>query len=518
MFTPHRAAASLLAGAWLPAVAQAQENWAFEETFDSEPRSPSQDLLPRRFDYVATHRTHPSTPDGIDPTTGSYGSFLADHDHACGMPPTQRSIGTTHRSNGAFPDESFFICRNHMMSAMGDVEGYSVSAFWPRQEFDFAEGGVIEFDVNLYDGHPRSWWEILIAPRYQQRFGAAQDWLPISETYPADRIVLTFDENSTRKIQVGRGQAPPAGWITSAADWASWRIRFPDDPAVSDRRMRRRMRIELSRNRIVWKIQQADGAFHPYSVDVPDGLPFTRGLVVIKTHAYTPTKDGNMNLYTYHWDNLRFSGPVLPPYESFEAPGVVNLEGNGSVPIGITRVQRVELAHVGASPVLAGQTHSGLEGQILVSINGNGPLSIVPNGAEGECYFGDWRTFHQPIDPAWLVPGVNLLEWRVGERPACARGQWYWDGFAVKGVEIQFEGLAGAPGEASARDAMRVSGYDAQTDRVSLTYEAACGASQHVVYSGPLQGIAELAWARASCGLGATGTASADVGAGSRFS
>ena len=79
----------------------AQEDWAFEETFDNlTTSSPSQDLLPKRFDYVATHRTHASTT-----------------------------------------DKSFYICNNHMMSSMGDVEGYSVSSFYPRQEFDFSAGG-----------------------------------------------------------------------------------------------------------------------------------------------------------------------------------------------------------------------------------------------------------------------------------------------------------------------------------------------------------------------------------------
>ena len=39
------------------------------------------------------------------------------------------------------------------MLSMGEVEGYSVTSFWPRQEFDFANGGVLAFDVNVNDDH-----------------------------------------------------------------------------------------------------------------------------------------------------------------------------------------------------------------------------------------------------------------------------------------------------------------------------------------------------------------------------
>ena len=52
---------------------------------------------------------------------------------------------------------------------------------------------------------------------------------------------------------------------------------------------------------------------------MPGGLPFTRGLVLFKTHAYNPTKDGNHDVYTFHWDNIRFDGPVGGRYEVAEA-------------------------------------------------------------------------------------------------------------------------------------------------------------------------------------------------------
>ena len=423
--------------------------WAFEETFDGlAPSSPSQALLPRTFDYVVTHRTHPSTPDGSDPS-GSYGTFMADHGPDCAPPDAQHQVaGTTHRSNGRHPDPSFFICRDHMMSSMGDVEGYSVSTFYPRQEFDFGGGGVLEWEVGLNTPHARSWWEVLITPRESLQLGAAMDWLPIDETYPARRIVLAFMDGSSRTVQVGAGATPPAGVIASASDWAGWGVRHAGDPALTDRRVRRRMRVELLPAAVRWSIEMADGTFDVLDVPVPGGLPFTRGVVLFKTHAYTPTKDGNQHLYTYHWDTIRFSGPRLAPFDGYEADGVVNLESNGSTPIGTTATQALDLPRVGPNPVLVGQTHGGLVGQVRLRVNGGPDIAVEPLSSAAKddpCWHGGWRTFRVPLDAARLRAGANTLTWTVGPRPACGAGQWFWDGFSVKAVEVQMDGASSAP-------------------------------------------------------------------------
>lgn len=417
-------------------------SWALEETFDGDPASPSQALLPDNFDFAVTHRTHPNDHFHV------FDIYPADHGNNCSGPDPsisplpQHSVATSHFSNSASADQSFYICKNHMMSSMGEVDGYSVTAFWPRQEFDFSQGGTLEFDVNINDRHSRSWFEILITPRSELKVGAAHEWLPIDEAYPKDRIVFDFGNatsHNTRYIQVGAGALDPQGILVEQKEGSSWRDEYPGDPANDDRRIRRTMRITLNQNQITWSIQKQDGSFDDFTVNVPGGLPFTRGLVVFKTHAYTPEKDGNLNIYTFHWDNVRFSGPVVGRYESFEANDVAYLQANGNRQIGEKQTVTIDLPHIGPNPILFGQVHNPMRGQVLLSVNGRPNIVVNPYDYNpGTCSSSGWKSFQLPVNPDWLVPGKNSFTWTIGPRPNCAE-DWLWNGFSIMGLEVQFD-------------------------------------------------------------------------------
>ena len=442
------------------ATGEAQESpaaWALYETFDGDPAAPSQAMLPDTFDYVVTHRTHPQEH------FTRLMQFPADHGDNCAGPnpevsPLPTHIVTTDQlGSGAAPDESFFICKNHMMSSMGDVGPYSISAFWPRQEFNFTDGGVLEFEVNMNAGHRnRSWWEIMIVPRDQLRVASGPLDSAIDETYPADRIVLDF-RRQVRRVKVGADVVAPNGWIANERqwnqwDWAWWSDLYPDDPALADRRVRRTMRVQFLADQIVWGIETEDGSFDEFVVDVPGGMPFDQGLVVFKTHAYTPNKDGNTDTFTFHWDNIGFDGPVVGRYDVAHASDVVYLQRNGHRPVGDTQTVTVDLTEdaIANNPVLFGQVHQHKHGQVLLSINGGPNLTVDPYEFDPDgCPNGqwnDWRSFRMPLDPAMLQPGTNTLTWTVGPRPACADGSSLWDGFSVKSLQVQFDATtAGAP-------------------------------------------------------------------------
>lgn len=352
------------------------------------------------------------------------------------------TVRTDHRSNGTNPDNSFFICNNHMMSSMGQVDGYSVSAFWPRQEFDFAQGGTVEWDVNVNDHHSRSFWEVMIVPRDEMLMSSAADWLPIDEHYPKDRIVFQFGTaggDSGRRMHVGADFLPPNGIVSNPCCGIQWRSVDPNDPALTDRRIRRKNRITIANNKIDWSIIKQDGTPHTVSMDIPGGLPFNRGLVVFKTHAYTPVKDGT-EVYTFHWDNIRFSGLKLNPYEAFEAPNEVIKLRNG-----VTGTQIINLPHVGVNPVLTGQTHFGPKGAIKLSVNGNPDILVNPlvYDWKGTCFKDGWGTFRTPINPAYLKAGDNTLKWTYGPEPPCSE-TWWPNYSAIKATEVEFDG-AGNP-------------------------------------------------------------------------
>lgn len=423
--------------------------WAFEETFDGDPASPSQDLLPRNFDYTVTHRIHPR--DMLSP----FPSYRADHGLDCAGPvgptPAMHDVVTSHFSSGASPDKSFFICKNHMMSSMGDVSGYSVTSFWPRQEFDFADGGVLEFEVNVNENPSRFWWEIVISPREQLKVASAEDFWPIDETYPEDRIRFSWlQADGKRRIGVGTNAHAPDGWLVNETSFRTPRFLNPNDPALTDRTIRRRMRLSLESNRIHWDMELADGSMHRYSVDVPGGLPFTRGLVLFKTHAYTPNKSDNYDFTTWHWDNIRFDGPKLEPYVAVESPGLLYLEHNGNRPIGDSGTKEINLNSVGTNPRLFGQIHAPIRGQVLLSVNGNPAFTVHPHHyLTDDCYSNGWSSFLIDIPAGQLKSGNNIFRWTVGPRPACA--EYVWDGFTIKDMELQFDSgdSGGGPGPAT---------------------------------------------------------------------
>lgn len=426
--------------------------WAFEATFDGDPASPSQDLLPRSFDYAVTHRTHP-----MEQFTKVYAPFPADHDENCAgpdpavQPLPQHDVVTRNNTNGDDIDDSYFICKNHMMSAMGEVEFYSLNAFWPKQEFDFSDGGLLEFEVNINEGHvDRSWWEVMIIPRDQLRLtpgSPIQDEAAIEEMYPDDHIVLDF-RRLARRVRIGTGQwTQPSDWLVNEREFGQYDFRwwngsdgYPNDPAITDRRIRRTMRMEFENDQVKWGIELEDGSFDTWVIDVPGGLPMDRGLVVFKHHAYTPHKDDNYDTYTFHWDNIRFDGPVVGQYDVANADDVVYLQANGDRPIGDSQTVNVQLDEVGANPVLFGQINSPIKGQVLLSINGGPDISVEPyEYAYPDCTSDFWATFRLPLDPAWLQPGNNTLEWTVGPSNSCVTGPYQWDGFSVKQLQIQMD-------------------------------------------------------------------------------
>ena len=100
-----------------------------------------------RFDYGLWHR---------DDHVGVSATWTGDHDTNCGSPDTQRPIQRD-RWQG-----SFYLCRDHMMTSVGETSGYSLAWFTPKQTF--TDQKVVSWDVNVTDLGGRLWWEVMIYP------------------------------------------------------------------------------------------------------------------------------------------------------------------------------------------------------------------------------------------------------------------------------------------------------------------------------------------------------------------
>lgn len=77
--------------------------------------------------------------------------------------------------------------------------------------------------------------------------------------------------------------------------------------------------------------------------------------------------------------------------------------------------------------------------------------------------------------------------------------------------------LAPTPGEASGATQMLVTSYNKTTGDIGLSYQPACSATNHTVYAGSLASVSAMTFANQTCALGASGTATINLGSGDAF-
>lgn len=219
------------------------------------------------------------------------GTVSADHDMTCGDPSTQRTV------SGANPASSFYVCRDHLMTAVGDWSGYSVAWFTPDQTFSTERS--VSWDVNVTDLKARQWWEVTIVPAgFNSGVPScpqcsATTWLPTGlPNYPAQSVVIGNGPfGGSFKVLSDRDDIGPLAWRGICGQFAV------DSTACASKTIRRTFSITdnddgtltLSAFNRVWTFA---GSF-------PDEFN-----VVFKDHNYTPDKDGRPVGYTWHWDNI----------------------------------------------------------------------------------------------------------------------------------------------------------------------------------------------------------------------
>ena len=226
------------------------------------------------------------------------GTWSGDHNMACAGPTTQRVV---HASADGRDPEAFWTCApagpasGHLMTSMGDIDGYSLVAFSPRRMFtDFHR---VCWDVNLTDLGARKWPEVLIIPEHAYR-----------------RHHKRLDYNSPDFHAID-GSSPPYPYGSVAFQFVGRVIdlwtgtterRFDSgNPFTTNDKARRYHHCLVdNRNGTITASQERNAGTR--RITFPGAFP-GRGRVIFSDHNYTPTKDGVPQGFTWHWDSLEVS-------------------------------------------------------------------------------------------------------------------------------------------------------------------------------------------------------------------
>ncbi len=222
------------------------------------------------------------------------GTWTGDHDLDCGPPPTQRSLNSDRTGSSEVDfnlEELVYSCKDHVMTSMGDVDGYSMLWFSPRAQFSRAEARTVSWDVNLTDLMGRQWWEVAIVPTGTGPL-TTMNWMAGTaglEPYHPDAIVV--------------GNGPFGGTVSIVTDgenrYDGWRGVCDLDPEACDSKPIRRTFTVTDNGDGTITVDY--GGFHSQTLSgsFPENFE-----VFFTDHNYTPNKDGVPVGHTWHWDNI----------------------------------------------------------------------------------------------------------------------------------------------------------------------------------------------------------------------
>ncbi len=223
-----------------------------------------------------------------DDTLVTQTSWHGDHDMNCGSPATSRTI---HRSA---PTETFYHCKDHLMTSVGDTSGYSVAWFSPNQTF--ATVREVCWSVNLTNLGSRQWWKVAVlstsAPNVMSEVAASE----LSGITGSDRAVASWGGVGGWKGKMRIGEARMDWYSFDAGDDKATRY-----PACFRDNGNGTLTFTMTG-------PKDGGAVATESYTTSGRFPAGPVKVVFQDHNYTPTKSdngvGTPIGYTWHWDDI----------------------------------------------------------------------------------------------------------------------------------------------------------------------------------------------------------------------
>lgn len=236
-------------------------------------------------------------------------SWRADHDMSCGGADTFRVMN-------AHGDRSqhFYRCGTdggvgnaHLMTSMGDVDGYSTLSMSPIQSFPTIT--QVCWDQNVTEQGGRQWTEVLVVPASKVSDGDLTHVNP--EFFGVDHTSKQHD-GTTWGIMV-HGQywglnvfANGTRYVNSGYQWDR------DIQGQESRAIRRQHCITANPGANTVTVSIGQGVNGTFVQTFPGHFP-TDARVILEQHSYTPDKDGEACRqvgsltgcrYTWHWDNV----------------------------------------------------------------------------------------------------------------------------------------------------------------------------------------------------------------------
>jgi hypothetical protein len=233
--------------------------------------------------------------------------WRADHDMTCGGADTIRLINA-----GGDRSQHFWVCgppgvgNAHVMTSMGDVDGYSTLSMAPKQAFPVVHR--VCWDQNVTDQGGRQWTEVLVVPASKIADGDLTHVNP--EFVGVDEWTKQHDA-STWGIMV-HGQYFGLNVFANGVRQVDSTYQLGRDKAGQESRSIRRQHCitDNGNGSVTVVIDQGVDGFYQRTFS---GRFPTNARVILEQHAYTPSKDGEdcetIGILigcrtTWHWDNV----------------------------------------------------------------------------------------------------------------------------------------------------------------------------------------------------------------------
>jgi hypothetical protein len=245
----------------------------------------------QRFDRMVHHRNLALGGGGHDFDE----TWSGDHNLQCEGPTTQRIVRPSR--DGTDP-EAFWWCapgndpaKGHFMTSMGDIDGFTVVAFSPRQTMQDVTS--VCWDVNLTDLGARKWFEVTIVPE---------------QAFQANRRSLAYTHPTFRQPSVNEFPAGSFSFVFFNHDVILYngtdRVYAESGSGFGTNDKARRYKHCLVDNGdgTVTATQERNNGTHTARArgSFPDGP----ARVIFTDQTYHPDKDGTPQGLTWHWDNI----------------------------------------------------------------------------------------------------------------------------------------------------------------------------------------------------------------------